>query len=101
MTRTTKILVAGGAALGVAAVSYGIYRLVRRPEQRQRNPRRLQWSRIDHAQAPLGHALTVRINGTTWVTYELEDGRWQLEPSSGRPLVVGSLQEARDYAEGK
>lgn len=59
-----------------------------------------QWHRIEYARAPAGHALTAKVGGTKWTTYERPDGQWQLEGGK-RTHVVPSLATARQIAEGK
>ena len=100
---------AAALALGVtgaALLGYGIWKATtstpNEMRARVRNPRRVQWQRVDYAGAPQGHALTATVGGQSWRTYERSDGQWSLEPiwPKGQSFVVGSLQEARDLAEG-
>lgn len=55
------------------------------------------WKRVELDEAPQGHGLA---SGNV-VTFEREDGKWEVRGHQAEPVVLGSFLEVRRVVEGR
>lgn len=58
---------------------------------------RRDWHRIEMSEAPQGHGLA----SGDFVTFERDDGKWELRGFQSKPLVLNSFIDVRKTIEGQ